>query len=657
VEYKYLRIPSASDFRMIKPSAKAIPLPTSHKAKQSLNTSKRLADDLPRKDDIFLEGFKWTEFVSHNTPRNAAQVNIDFTKENQIWYYLGKTSTEAKAQFTEDLAKPRHNPKGHFLDTIPKPVAATAVSRHSLSASFPSNPVVNQNALNAAMVKNRQPLPVENNSTSRNEKPYAYKPRLGTGSYPNGLYSVDQQAWNSQQNFLRQSAVQSMPSVAYGTDPRWVSSAPPADSRIAAPYTYSSNQGGQGQYIHTGYMVPPNTAPTRPSPVAAMKPNNPFSNRPSSSSGHSQVPVPPRPSNGVNYSRYSAKPDPFAKYPYLRKEHNRSPLDYKSPYSQSGGFMNGYEGNLKEYLQRNPDALFKMPRGPGQTSPSTTGSQLSQQEKEYPPILPPVRKVPAKITGPSHQNGQSTSQQQQLPAHQITKLTGVDPWQKKEKSQLHPAIRQEYSSMFHQQYQPPSQGQEPRLVPNPLKQAEQVPPQQNQSFAPILPPQHSTRPQPQPQPQQQTMFNIQSPQSQLAAGHQSPQEQQPQYHPQISPAYQYYATPPKHIQTMQPVPQPTPQPTPQPATLYAPAYQAPQAVEELKPVYAHQQYVQKPTTPLAQAPVQTKTQEQPQPQPELHSQPQAPPELADVPTDSTSLVEQMMANLRRVSASATSKSE
>jgi hypothetical protein len=153
------------------------------------------------------------------------------------------------------------------------------------------------------------------------------------------------------------------------------------------------------------------------------------------------------------------------------------------------------------------------------------------------------------------------------------------------------------------------------------------------------------------------MFNIQSPQSQLAAGHQSPQEQQPQYPPQISPAYQYYATPPKHIQTMQPVPQPTPQPTPQPATLYAPAYQAPQAVEELKPVYAHQQYVQKPTTPLAQAPVQTKTQEQPQPQPELHSQPQAPPELADVPTDSTSLVEQMMANLRRVSASATSKSE
>ncbi|KHN98322.1 regulator of deoxyribodipyrimidine photo-lyase PHR1 [Metarhizium album ARSEF 1941] len=119
VEWKWLVLPDPADYHLPKASAKALPMPASRKAKDKLNT-KRLHADKPRKDDLFCEGYRWAEFESCEVS-NKGQSKVDLTKPDQIWHYLGKTSTEARAQYTEDLARQRHNPKGNFLDTIPKP--------------------------------------------------------------------------------------------------------------------------------------------------------------------------------------------------------------------------------------------------------------------------------------------------------------------------------------------------------------------------------------------------------------------------------------------------------------------------------------------------------------------------------------------------------
>src|SRR5436190_14048655 len=108
---------------MPKPSANAIPLP--RKSQKALVTSKRQANDLPRKEDPFVPGYTWEEFHSLKLERNLEQIKVDFSKENQIWHYIGKGSTDAKARYTEDPANPQHNPKGNFLDTIPKPPPVT----------------------------------------------------------------------------------------------------------------------------------------------------------------------------------------------------------------------------------------------------------------------------------------------------------------------------------------------------------------------------------------------------------------------------------------------------------------------------------------------------------------------------------------------------
>ena len=120
VEWKWLLLPDPSDYHLPKASPNAISLPASQKAKDKLNT-KRQGDDKPRKDDSFAEGYTWAEFNLHDAVANKEQVKTNFNKPDQIWHYLGKTSTDARAQYTEDPSNPRHNPKGNFLDTIPKP--------------------------------------------------------------------------------------------------------------------------------------------------------------------------------------------------------------------------------------------------------------------------------------------------------------------------------------------------------------------------------------------------------------------------------------------------------------------------------------------------------------------------------------------------------
>ena len=169
VEWKWLLLPDPADFRLPKASPNAIPMPTSRKAKQEIN-AKRPVDDIPRKGDEFGAGSVWAEFHTNDTVKNGAQVKVDFGKENQIWHYLGKTSTEAKAQYTDNPSKPVHNLKANFLDSIPKPVSAVPLPpqpRRSYSATHAPPAYGVQFAASPG--------------GSKQAKPYVYKPRKPIG--------------------------------------------------------------------------------------------------------------------------------------------------------------------------------------------------------------------------------------------------------------------------------------------------------------------------------------------------------------------------------------------------------------------------------------------------------------------------------------------
>ncbi|MBE3045650.1 hypothetical protein IMZ48_24510, partial [Candidatus Bathyarchaeota archaeon] len=118
LEWKWLLVPDPSDFHLPKASASAKPLPSSTKAKKQLN-AKRAEDETPRKGTEFLPGYTWTEFVNHDA-KNSEQVKVDLSKEEKLWFYLGESSTDAKAQYTGDPSRRKHDPKSAFLGTIPK---------------------------------------------------------------------------------------------------------------------------------------------------------------------------------------------------------------------------------------------------------------------------------------------------------------------------------------------------------------------------------------------------------------------------------------------------------------------------------------------------------------------------------------------------------
>ncbi|TAQ91132.1 hypothetical protein B7494_g576 [Chlorociboria aeruginascens] len=551
VEYKYLILPDPADYHLIKPSANAIPMPKSKEDKASLNTSNRHADDLPRADDTFVEGCTWAEFKHEDIPRNPAQVKIDFTKENQIWYYLGKTSTEARAQFTEDPAKPRHNPRGLFLDTIPK--AVVPVPRQSYAASYPTT--VNQQALNAARVNNRlpqttrppQPSQLSQSATPvRSEKPYVYKPRESIASY-----NIDPQAYQLQQNFLQRAAPAP---YTFGTDPRYRQDA--LNSTTPAPYT--------------GYTAPSRqTQPPKPATPATPQYRPP--------------PVPKHsPFNGRTQS--NSRPNPFAKYSYLQIEHNRSPLDYKTPYRPGGGFMNGYQGDIEKHLQ---NTLFQNRSSSGAPSASYGGVSYPASTS-YSPRHPPAT---AYNSGPLSSYGTCGVNTQKQPPQAVK--PAQDLWEKKETTNLHPAIRQEYNTMiFHHQDQP--QRQPPTPAPQAYNQAQHTPGRPTVFATPSYAP--------------ATQSSLPANQQYQANPQLSYQTSQPIY-----PHQQYFQPPVSHTQGQAHVPQQavhtnwTPQQS-QPRSLAEDQFQAPN-------VYAHP----------------------------LH-------DLPDVPADSTSLIEKMMINLRRAAA-------
>ncbi|UKZ89866.1 uncharacterized protein TrAFT101_004904 [Trichoderma asperellum] len=342
VEWKWLLLPDPSDYHLPKASANAIPLPSSQKAKDKLNAKRQQGDDKPRKDDTFVEGgFTWAEFHTSEVT-NKEQAKVDFTKQDQIWHYLGKTSTEARAQYTEDPAIPRYNTKSNFLDTLPKPPKPAPVRQVYQQRAY---------GLYGPTATGYAGL----------EKPYVYQPRTSTVStyYHPGTYSF-----------------------------QGANAAAPAIQRYQ-PYTvqrfdYMAGTGGKYQNY---------TAPPPPQPAL-----------PSASSMEGQRPAPPA-QVPQQYSKptWQVHSSVYQKYPFFQVNHNRDASKYRTPYSPWGGFTNGYEGDLRAHLLANQNDLLRRaslaamsPVGssrPYQASPTTAispgATAISAASQQATTSLPP----------------------------------------------------------------------------------------------------------------------------------------------------------------------------------------------------------------------------------------------------------------------------
>lgn len=238
MEYKWLLVFDPVQSQLPEPSKNAKQLPA-HLARKSRTTAEDSTRNDPKAKDPFGDPqskFIWSEFNTCKPLKNSDQVNVDLSKPKQLWFYLGRTSTEARAQYTGDLAVPRSNPEANFLESIRAATAAVAVSaqRRSFPASYPSG--VNIHAVNAARAKahvqhatktqTKPPMlkekPYNGKYAIIDPAPYAYKPQASS--------NVDSQALRNQRTF-QQSSVHSLPQFHNSPGFR----APPAQMSPVAP--------------------------------------------------------------------------------------------------------------------------------------------------------------------------------------------------------------------------------------------------------------------------------------------------------------------------------------------------------------------------------------------------------------------------------------
>lgn len=383
VEWKYILKLHPNESQRPTPSANAKPLPEHLKETDaSLDITNR-TDGVPEIGDPFHDPNseqKWAEW--HTAPNVTQKVaKVDFGKENRLWYYLGKPSTEARPQYTENLAIPRNNPKSNFLETVkPPPPPVPTFNRPSYSVSYPLKPApINvppytpmqqqtqtsrpyQYKPKETMV-NSWKSPVYNPDTRKNpNSPVAHQPNVSYDHRmqpaPNG--QAPHQGYHSQRP-LQQQQYQYHPYVppqGYSTSTGKTQPSTSEPGLLAGIERYahlpqSTNKPPAYPYTQSPQQLPPshhsqgqghNLTPTNSSAsLQSQGPshrNVPLSHTPSNPSG---PPKPPMyaitPSSSVVYAAQS--PTEYlayvTNYPYLKNAYLRRAKTYVSPYSLDGG--------------------------------------------------------------------------------------------------------------------------------------------------------------------------------------------------------------------------------------------------------------------------------------------------------------------------------
>ncbi|OJJ49854.1 hypothetical protein ASPZODRAFT_1046496 [Penicilliopsis zonata CBS 506.65] len=86
--------------------------------------------------------YQWAEFESvalRASSDAAPPVLVDLDRHEQLWHYLGASSTECRAQYTHNPSLPVHNPRANFLDSVKSLGALAAAGRLPPSSSSSSS--------------------------------------------------------------------------------------------------------------------------------------------------------------------------------------------------------------------------------------------------------------------------------------------------------------------------------------------------------------------------------------------------------------------------------------------------------------------------------------------------------------------------------------
>jgi len=299
---------------------------------------------------------------------------VDFSKENKLWYYLGKPSTEAKSQYTEDLAKPRNNPKSNFLDTVkPPPIPIPTFQRQSYPASYPLKPAPPGAAPRTMMPQQIAPAggrpyqykpkdalvtswksPMHNPGTRQNpNSPVAHQPNVTYDHRSNTQYGYPPPRPLPQQYQQQQYHPYAPPQHNYsaqGYAAQAVSSGPLLDGidkyahtnqsqQALPPYPYSQGN-AQSQLSYSGTSAAPYGSPAQQDQTPPPQGRAPISNLLSTPTGTSKPPMyAVTPHSSVVYAAQT--PTEYLayvmKYPYLKNAYLRRQKTYISPYSPGGG--------------------------------------------------------------------------------------------------------------------------------------------------------------------------------------------------------------------------------------------------------------------------------------------------------------------------------
>lgn len=375
----------SEESQRLKPSANAKPLPEHLKESDaSLDITNR-TDGVPEIGDPFHDPNseqKWAEF---NTAPDVTQkpARVDLSKENRLWYYLGKTSTEARPQYTENVAKKQHNPKSNFLDTVRPAAPVVAPFQHrSYPASYPIKPAPVsipprtpvQQQIKPYEYKPRESMmstfrsPMYAPDTRKNpNSPVAHQPNVvynhrGTPQYGHGQ-SAYQQTFHQHQQRPSQGYIPYVPPQSHSSN--WKSQpttsgppqnginqyAPPTPPTPYAPsgsprelppypYQYSHGQGPMPRPAYNPSAPQPSASQPQPSsrsgaPISSLLSNPAGTSKPpmyATTYSSSIVPSAHSQSSQAEYLTY------VTKYPYLKNAFLRRSKTYISPYSPDGGF-------------------------------------------------------------------------------------------------------------------------------------------------------------------------------------------------------------------------------------------------------------------------------------------------------------------------------
>ena len=114
--YRWMLVVRKSNFTPLTADIQPLPAHLSRKPE----SRSQVDASLPVAGSAFGAGYEWAEFETVN---DAGHVwvppgMLGQQQQRQIWYYLGPSSTECRAQYTHNPSVPVHNPRANFLDSV-----------------------------------------------------------------------------------------------------------------------------------------------------------------------------------------------------------------------------------------------------------------------------------------------------------------------------------------------------------------------------------------------------------------------------------------------------------------------------------------------------------------------------------------------------------